>query len=815
MPLPFATGFTYLIPVKWRGGVCRGMRVIVPFGKKKVYSGVVDRLHNEEPLHYEAKEIIDLPDDHPIFTEKQLDFMWWLADYYMCGMGDALQAALPAGFKVSSQAIVQINPDYDLDDFVMHLPERQAMIIEQLRNKGTLTYDEIAALAGLKTPYPVIKALLKEGAILLLEQVKDRYVPKVLKKLRLNPDFLEKEALKSLMDSLEKKTKQLDILLSYLQQVPVFNKPELNSTGLDKATFMDNFSASALQTLVKNGIFQEFTVRVSRIEELPAEEERIVKLSDTQKAARDTILEKLEAHQVVLLHGITGSGKTEILVDLIKEVLNSGHQVLYLMPEIALSTQMAGRLRHFFGDQLGIYHSRYSDNERVEVWNGVLKGRFQLVAGVRSSIFLPFDDLGLIIVDEEHEPSFKQFEPAPRYHARDMALVLARYHSARVILSSATPSLESYHNVQAGKFGMAKLDKRFGDLPLPEIKFAPSKPRRSDKYDIWHFSQELVSEVEAALEKKKQVILFQNRRGYAPYLSCESCGWIPKCTSCAVSLTYHQFSHELRCHYCGYKEQVPPSCKVCESRAVKQVGFGTERVEEEAALLFPNARICRMDLDTTRSRDAYEQLIGDFARHEFDILIGTQMVTKGLDFNNVSLVGVLDADHLIHFPDFRSHERAYQLLSQVAGRAGRKGEKGLVVIQTANPEHHILQFVARHDYEAFVEFEMHERHLYFYPPFSRLITIRVKSPERKECQWAADVLFQHLKMQVPGNVAVKPPHEPLIAKIRNWYQREILMQFGKDIPLRQLKARIKKAVNSTQSDVRFKKIRIILDVDPI
>ena len=817
LPLPFSVTFTYLIPSDMEDLVKRGMRVIVPFGKKKIYAGVVDGIHNEAPIHYEAKEIIDLPDSKPIFTAQQLDFLKWMANYYMAGIGDALYAALPAGLKVSSESMLQLHPDYDLSSAEGSLPERELSVLMNLAEKGNLSFDEVAAISHLKNPYPVIKALLAENAIIVFEKVKDRYSPKRIKKVRLNQRFIEdKSALKTLLDDLEKKPKQQEVILKYLREVPVFQKAELNETGLEKNRLQtEELSNSSVQTLIKNNVLEEFFIQVSRLDEINLENIPELELNAAQKTAKEEILRQMEEQDAILLHGITGSGKTAILIELIREVIDSGHQVLYLMPEIALTTQMVGRLKKHFGNDLGVYHSRFSDNERVEVWKGVLDDKLPIVAGVRSSIFLPFNNLGLIIIDEEHEASFKQYDPAPRYHARDMAMVLARFHQCKCILSSATPSIETFHNAQEGKYGLVNLKSRFGEIPLPDIQLSDVRKHKMEKKNIFNFGTELKLAIEEQLENKKQVILFQNRRGYSPYLSCEECSWIPKCESCAVSLTFHQYAGEMRCHYCGFKSNVPSHCAVCESTHLKTVGFGTERIEEEAKLLFPNARLQRMDLDTTRSKDSFQKIIDDFEARNIDILIGTQMVSKGLDFDHVSLVGVMDADHLIHFPDFRSHERAFQMLTQVSGRAGRKGDKGKVIIQTRDDSQDVLKLVKNHNYHKMFELELKERQEFFYPPYSRIINITVKSTDKLEAKKAAESLYLHLNAQLGDSIQKNPPHEPLISKIRNWYMQEILLKISKELNLQKVKQRIRKAVDLVEQDKRFKKIRIILDVDPV
>ena len=527
------------------------------------------------------------------------------------------------------------------------------------------------------------------------------------------------------------------------------------------------------------------------------------------------ILASFKEHEISLLHGITGSGKTEIYINLIKQALESGTQVLYLLPEIALTTQIVQRMKKIFGTTMGVYHSRFSDNERVEVWNGILSGRFKFVVGVRSSIFLPFDNLGLIIVDEEHDASYKQQEPAPRYHARDVAMVMGQQHHAKVLLGSATPSVETYYHALRGKYGLIKLDKRFGDAQLPKVILADMGKERKQKTVKGEFSSVLLKQIEETLSRKEQAIIFQNRRGYSPMVNCEDCGWVPKCVNCAVSLTYHQFRHALVCHYCGYKQPLPQHCPSCSSARIRTVGYGTEKLEEELNLFFSDASIQRMDLDTTRSKTGYETIIDQFERGETNILVGTQMVTKGLDFDNVSLVGIFNADRMIHFPDFRSYERAFQLITQVSGRAGRRDKPGQVVIQTSSPDHPLLLTILNRSLEEFYQSQLADREQHNYPPFYRLIEVTIKHTDKKTCKDAAQAIFDSFKTSLSGT-RIFGPGEPMVSKIRNQYLMSVLVKIARNNPeLGALKQNLVQVVQNVLKEKSFRSVRIIIDVDPV
>lgn len=815
LPVPIPKLFTYRVPLELNTKISIGQRAIVQFGDRRILTGIIATLHEQPPTEYEAKYILELLDVEPVVHAQQLSFYQWIADYYMCTGGEVLNAALPSGLKLSSESMVQLHPAFDWEETLFEFSEKETLLLKHLAS-GPMSYSEISTLLGVKHIYSILKSLSSKESIILFEEVKDKFKPKIEKRIRLMPEWVDHKALEKVFAELSSRPKQEEILLKYLQEIPVLHDPDANKKGISKSSLLQGaLSPASLSTLIKNNILEEFEVVVSRFEPVTSEEIPDVTLSGEQQEAQQAIFKAFEQHNTVLLHGITGSGKTEIYINLIRKALESGAQVLYLLPEIALTTQIVQRLRKLFGEHMGVYHSRFTDNERVEVWNGVLTGRFKFVVGVRSSIFLPFDNLGLIIVDEEHDTSYKQQEPAPRYHARDAALMMAHQHHAKIILGSATPAVETYHLAQTGKYGLVELHRRYGDAQLPEIILADMHQERKQKSNKGEFSRLLLSSITESLSNKEQVIVFQNRRGYSPILECEDCQWIPRCINCAVSLTYHQFKHAVICHYCGYREPLPVSCPTCSSKRLRTPGYGTEKLEEELKLHFPEARIQRMDLDTTRSKTGYETIIEQFEKGDTDILVGTQMVTKGLDFDHVSLVGVFNADRMMHFPDFRSYERAFQLITQVSGRAGRRDKPGKVVIQTAAVEHPVLQYVLHHKLPEFYRHELHDRRQHLYPPFSRLIEITVKHMDKKVSREAAETLSEQLIRQVSG-IKVLGPGEPMISKIRNQYLMTMLLKIPRDSGnLKEIKRNINALCQQLVLNKDYRNVRIIADVDPM
>lgn len=816
LPVPIPKLFTYRVPKDINDSILVGCRVVVPFGKRKILTGVVGKLHETPPEHYNARYIEALLDQVPVLTGHQFRFFYWLAEYYMCTIGEVLNIALPSGLKLSSESKIQMAPNFNRADTCLSFSDQENRLLEELVEKDTLNYAEINELLEVNHFHQVINSLIRKEVIILFEELKERYKPKKVKRLRLTKQYAhDRTLLEGLFKSLEAKPQQIDILLKFLQLAPVYHQPESNRKGILKSEIISaGLSNSSLKTLTKNGVFEGFEEIVSRFEEKGMVEETVIHLTTDQEQAKSEILHEFESKDTVLLHGITGSGKTEIYIELIKHALQNGGQVLYLLPEIALTTQIVSRLKKVFADKMGVYHSKFSANERVEVWNGLISGRFELIVGVRSSILLPFDNLGLLIIDEEHETSYKQYDPAPRYHARDAGLALAKMHHAKTVLGSATPSVESYFHAKNGKYGLIKLDRRFGAAQLPEIELADTRLEKKKGLMKGDFSTTLLNEMSRTLEEKEQMIIFQNRRGYAPYLTCEECAWIPQCSQCAVSLTYHMYSNELRCHYCGYKERVPASCIACGSTKLKMIGFGTEKLEDDIKLLLPAAKVQRMDLDTTRKKYSYQHIIDHFAKGEIDILVGTQMVSKGLDFDRVNLVGIFDADRMIFFPDFRSHERTFQMITQVSGRAGRRNKTGKVIIQTANVMQPILRKIVQHDYQAMYTEEIAERENYRYPPFVRLVRLTIKNPQRDVCASAAKALANILKEKL-GSARVLGPQEPMVSKIRNLFLMEILIKLERDkVNLNVIKKAIQDEIDLLVKHKKFKNSRVVPDVDP-
>lgn len=810
LPVAVPNLYTYRVPIELNEMIRPGQRVVVQFGRRKRYSALVRNVHQTAPKVYQAKYIESLLDERPIVTEHQMRFWEWLSTYYMCHIGEVLLAALPSAFKLASESRVVLNPDYDGNN--TKLDDKEFLITDALELRNVLSLIEISEILDQKTVYPIVKRLIEKRVVLIEEELKERYRPKVEDYVMLTPEMESEEQLKTAFDVLERAPKQLALLMKYIELSQRYSSTPLEVRKLDLQKQTET-TASTVNQLVKKGIFQVYSKEIGRLTDFDGRVEGPRSLSDDQQQCYDTINASFETKDVALLHGVTGSGKTEVYVRLIQDVLAQGGKVLYLLPEIALTTQIIQRLRNRLGDRVGIYHSRFNSNERVEIWNQVLNDqKYDVLLGARSSIFLPFSQLNLIIVDEEHENSFKQFDPAPRYHARDAAVVLAKQHGAKVLLGSATPSIESFWNAKQGRYGFAELTKRFGGLKLPEVLCADIKEETRKKKMSEHFSSFLLTKMKIALEQGEQIILFQNRRGYTPQWSCEDCGWVPHCRSCDVSLTYHKYQHRLSCHYCGYNIAPPKTCEACGSEKLKMIGFGTEKIEEDLIRFLPDARVARLDLDTTRSKHAYQNILSAFEHREVDILVGTQMVTKGLDFDNVSLVGILNADNLLNFPDFRAFERSYQLMSQVSGRAGRKHKRGEVVIQTWNPNHWIIQKVMYSDYIAMYDQELLERKNFQYPPFYRLIQITVRHRDKQVVQDGAHFLVKELRKQLGGWVL--GPEFPAVARIRNYYLMNILIKFDRKASPQKVKDYIRDCIVTVKQHRDFKSVLMKADVDP-
>ncbi len=812
LPLPLRATFTYRVPRKLTSGLYKGMRVVVQFGRRKIYTGIVHSLHENPPEEYEAKYILSILDDSAVVTETQLKFWDWMAGYYMCAAGEVMNAALPSGMKLASETKILLHPDFNGD--YTQLNDKEFLVAEALEVNQILTLTEVAGILDQATVMPLIKALIMKNVVIAEEELKEKYKPKTESWLRLHADYEDEEKMRVLFDQLEKRAfRQLEALMKFLQLSGEKELKECKKTDLSAA--LDG-NSSGISGLIKKEVLLEEVREVSRLERFdnkahPDE----IQLNEGQSAAFAKMEEILAEKKPVLLHGVTGSGKTEIYIKLIQQALNRGEQVLYLLPEIALTAQIINRLRKFFGEQVGVYHSRYNEMERVEIWNTLLApdGRFKIVIGARSSVFLPFTNLGLVIVDEEHDSSFRQHDPAPRYNARDSAVVLAKLFDAKVVMGSATPALETYFNVLAGKYGLATLSKRYGDVHLPEIQIADLKEEQKQGKMHSHFSSLLINSMKEALEQKQQIILFQNRRGFSLRLECQSCGWVPECKSCDVSLVYHKGRGHLRCHYCGYTKTIPDRCPNCNGTSLKMMGFGTEKVEEELQIIFPDAVFARMDLDTTRNKNSYYSIISDFEEGKTDILVGTQMVTKGLDFDNVGLVGVLNADSMINYPDFRSFERSYQMLAQVSGRAGRKKKRGKVVIQSRKPYHAVLRYVMENRYNDMLQSQLQERQRFHYPPYFRLILITVRHKDQEVTQAAAYEYGQMLRIRLGDRLL--GPEYPLVGRVRNQYRMQLMVKMEQGISFKAVKKYILECTDNFKLNSENKAAQILFEVDPL
>ncbi|MFM7022103.1 MAG: primosomal protein N' [Flavobacteriales bacterium] len=810
LPLPIKGSFTYSIPAAIQQEVAVGKRVVVPFGKTHLYTGVVRNVHNKAPEKYSPKDILLTLDEHAIVNTRQMELWEWIASYYMCAPGEVMQAALPSAFIISSETRIVLDENTDVKPEVLN--DREYLVYEALAASHVLSYKDVSQILGIKTIHPILKDLFEKGIIKFYEELRETYKPKTEAFLSLAKEYKDAQKLNELFISLSRAVKQEDALMKFLSLAG----KNINDYNISKKKFLkvEGVTTAALQSLIKRGVLKEEERETGRLHIYDENTRQAKGLNEDQQRAYSEISENFTKHDVVLLHGVTGSGKTEIYIHLIEEQIRQGKQVLYLLPEIALTTQIIRRLQQVLGDQVGIYHSRHSMNERIEVWNKLQKNGYKVVLGARSSLFLPFDNLGLIIVDEEHESSFKQQEPAPRYNARDMAVILGAKHGSKVLLGSATPSIESYHNAVHGKYGLVKMDKRHGGLLMPEIFCADVQEEKRKKKMKSIFSSLLVEHMQAVLENREQIILFQNRRGFAPMLECSMCGHTPRCNKCDVSLTYHKTLNLLRCHYCGHSEKKSISCTACGSVEVVLVGFGTQKIEEEIMQVFPTAKVGRMDWDTTRTKNSYQQIISDFEDRSIDILVGTQMVSKGLDFDNVALVGILNADQMLNFPDFRAHERAYQMMSQVSGRAGRKNKRGKVVIQSYSPDHNIIRYVIDSNYDALYNSEILLRRNFKYSPFYRLVGITVKHQNLDLVNASADY-FAGILRDVIEEGEVLGPEFPAIARIRGEYMKNILVKIPRNATTNKTKEMIQHKTELFYITEPFKKCRLIIDVDPI
>ncbi|MCC9064396.1 replication restart helicase PriA [Flavobacterium piscisymbiosum] len=807
LPLSLAKTFTYRISEAEFHFIKKGMRVAVPFGKSKIYTALVIDIHQNEPSLYDAKEIHQILDEKPIATEIQIKHWLWVANYYMCGIGDVYRGAFPSGLLLESETVVSHKTDTLVND--SELSDDEFLIYEALHHQSSLKVGEIVSILNKKNIFPILQKLIAKDIIVLEEEIKESYKPKLVRYVKLHAKYESDNGLGELLEVLKSANKQKEIVLAYFQLMASEKKP----ITVKKLVEVSNSTSTTVKALIDKEIFEEYLLQQDRVSFSGQATEKQLLLSEAQNTAFESIKNSFLDKEVCLLHGVTSSGKTEIYIKLIEEYLLTGKQVLYLLPEIALTTQLVSRLRLHFGDKVAVFHSKYSNNERVEVWKQTLENstKAQIVIGARSALFLPFENLGLLIVDEEHEQTFKQTDPAPRYHARDSAIVLASFHNAKVLLGSATPSIETYFNTQTDKYGLVTLTERYNDVRMPEVLLVDLKDKHFRKRMTGHFSDLLIEEIAEALSLGEQVILFQNRRGYSPIIECMTCGHVPHCQQCDVSLAFHKHKNQLRCHYCGYSIAKPTHCHSCSSIDLTTKGFGTEQIEQELVSLFPKAKTGRMDQDTTRGKFGFEKIIDSFKNREVDILVGTQMLAKGLDFDNVSLVGIMNADNMLHHPDFRAFERSFQMMTQVAGRAGRSEKQGKVVIQTYNPNHNTIQQVTNHNYMGMYKEQLYDRQIYKYPPYFRIIKLTLKHREfeklKEGSMWLYQVLSQNLGIPVLG------PEEPAISRIRNEYIRTILIKIPNNMPLAGTKKTIQKMLNSFEAVAQYRAIKVIANVD--
>lgn len=815
LPLPLPRCFTYSLPQEWEDTLCVGCRVVVPFGRKKYYTGIVSGIHQSAPEGYEVKPVVSVLDKSSILFEEQFRFWEWLSDYYLCTLGDVYKAALPSGLKLESETVVVYNPDFESE---IPLTEKENVVLRLLLTEPEQTVTRLEKDSGIKNVLPIVKSLLDKEALFVKEELKRTYKPKTENRVRLTGNMMNERRLKILFDELSRAPKQLDLLMKYIELSGLLAADGLSDQfkEVTKKELLQRSGASpaVFNALCEKHIFETYLQDVARLQDINATLSPVNALNEHQDRAYKEILSCFKSKNVCLLHGVTASGKTEVYIHLIENMIRQGKQVLYLLPEIALTTQITDRLQRVFGDRLGIYHSKFPDAERVEIWQKQLTDKsYDIILGVRSSVFLPFSRLGLVIVDEEHENTYKQQDPAPRYHARNAAIMLASMYGAKTLLGTATPSIESWHNATSSKYGLVTLHERYKDIRLPEIIPVDIKELNRKKRMNGPFSPLLLEYVREALEQHEQVILFQNRRGFAPMVECRTCGWTPKCQNCDVSLTYHKGLNQLTCHYCGYTTQLPRMCPACDGTDLRNRGFGTEKIEDDIKVIFPEATVARMDLDTTRTRTAYERIISDFERGRTNILIGTQMVSKGLDFDHVSVVGILDADAMMNFPDFRAYERAFQLMAQVSGRAGRKNKRGRVILQTRNITHPIIAEVIDNDFKRMVSDQLAERQMFHYPPYYRLIYVYLKNRNEQLLEIMAQAMGTKLRA-VFGN-RILGPDKPPVARIQTLFIRKIMLKIEYNAPMSRIRELLLRVQKEMQESDHFKSLIVYYDVDPM
>lgn len=807
IPISVPNLYTYSVPKALLNNIEIGKRVIVQFGTNKLYTAIIRKIHNKKPQHYKVKEIIAVLDDEKIINDKQFELFEWISKYYLCNLGDVINAALPSALKLTSETVFLIHPDFNGD--LTGFNNNEIAIIDAISLNGSLTLKDISKIVGRKNIYILLKKLIDRGIIIEKEELNSKYFPKKVSYVKILCKKNEEEKLKEFFNKVEKAPKQLKTLITYLE-LSKFNEQNLKEVRKIELQKKAGVSSSIINIMQKKGIFTVYEKTESRLEKYIEKLSPIKKLNDYQKKAYNEIKEHFSNNKIVLLHGVTSSGKTEIYVNLIREQILKGKQVLYLLPEIALTTQIIGRLKKYFGNLIAVYHSRFNANEKVEIWNSI--NSYKIILGARSSIFLPFSNLGLIIVDEEHETTFKQYDPSPRYNARDTAIILSKIHNANIILGSATPSIESYYNAKNNKYALVEITKRYGNVKMPNVNIVDLKKLYSGKKINSNFSPILIKEIQKCIKSKEQIILFKNRRGYAPVLLCKQCGWSPQCHQCDVTLTYHKNNGNLICHYCNFNTKLYKQCLACGSFDLTLKGQGTEKIEEELKILFPDINIERLDLDTTRNKYSYQNIISRFEDKDIDILVGTQMITKGLDFDNVGLVGILNADNLLRFPNFRAFERSFQLMSQVSGRAGRKNKQGKVIIQTFVPNHPVINYVKDNNFAAMYQMEIIHRSQFKYPPFSRLIKIILKHKKENILNEAALNLTKILKGKL-GVKRVLGPDTPIIPRIKNYYIKNILIKIERKFSINKAKEIITENINYFKKNNNTS-VKILIDVDP-
>jgi len=813
-PVPVEGTFSYRVPQELNDEIKVGQRVAVQFGPKKVISAIVVRISEDVPKVTNIKYILGILDPQPVVNNIQLEFWKWVSQYYMCYVGEVMHAALPPALKLSSESAIRLSPAFVLDSEPLN--DYEYLIVEALRTQPRLTVSEVTKIVNYNKVMPLIKTMIDKHIIIMEEELEEKYKARTETFVALAPEYASDESMSALMDKLNKSApKQLDVLMAFVMLGGGLENDVARTALLKRASA----TSSILNALVDKGVFKIFQRETSRLGGFAKQKDvEQIELSPAQQTAYESVNEGFAEGKTVLLNGVTSSGKTEIYIKLIQNAISKGRQVLYLLPEIALTEHIIKRLQTYFGGKAGVYHSRSGDNERVEVWKRVAafdpesdQGH-QIIIGSRSALFLPFSDLGLIVVDEEHDSSFKQTDPAPRYNARDCSVVLASMHKANIVLGSATPSYESYFNALTGKYKLVRLTERYGGYDLPKTIVCDMREETRRKTVSSHFGKPLLTALRSALDEKKQAILFQNRRGFAPRLECGVCNHIPQCVNCDVSLIYHKHSNTLRCHYCGYSIPVPHECPQCGSTDIRTHGFGTEKIEEELSFLLPDASIARLDLDTSRSKNAYHNILDSFDSLRTDILVGTQMVTKGLDFGNVKVVGILNADGMLSYPDFRAYERAFQLMEQVSGRAGRKGGDSLVVIQSFQPTHPVITNVIGNTYDKLFQEQMTERKQFSYPPFCRLILIKLRHADPDKLNIAADKLAALLK-PVFGQRVLGPEY-PIVSRIKNLYIKQFIIKFGRTTNPAKVKALVAECLNKFSADRTTKSVSVQIDVDP-